>query len=69
MSDGVLTIGVPSGLNSLVMGTADRYQEDLHPNELIVINARGTLSDGRSFRFQAKYSVHDEAPQVQIVIR
>lgn len=70
LSDGVLTIGELSALDSLVTGTADRYQEVLQPDPggLIVINARGTLSDGRSFRFHAKYSVHDDAPQVQIDI-
>ena len=69
MSEGVLTIGELSGLDSLVTGTADRYQEVLRPGELTVINARGTLSDGRSFRFHAKYSAGDPAPRAQINIR
>jgi hypothetical protein len=69
MSDGVLTIAELSGLDSLVIGTADRYQEVLHPNERIVINAGGTLSDGRSFRLHATYAVGDLAPRDQIDIR
>lgn len=68
MSDGVLTIAELSGLDSLVVGTADSYQEVLHPGEMIVINARGTLSDGRSFRFHARHLARNESPQVQIKI-
>lgn len=69
MSDGVLTIEELSALGSLVVGTADLYQELLRPNELVVVNARGTLADGRSFRLHAKQSIHDEAPLVRIDIR
>ena len=62
MSDGVLTIAELSGLDSLVVGTADHFQEVLRPGEHNgVINARGTLSDGRSFRFHGKYSVHGQS--------
>lgn len=69
MGDGVLTIDELSALDSLVMGTADVYQELLRPDELVVVNAHGTLADGRSFRLHAKQSVHDDAPHVSIVIR
>ncbi len=69
MTDGGLTIEELSALDSLVVGTADVYQELLRPDELLVVNARGTLADGRSFRLHVKYSIHDEAPHVSIVIR
>ncbi len=69
MSDGALTMEELSSLDSLVVGTADLYQELLRPNELVVVNARGTLADGRSFRLHAKQSIHDEAPLVRIDIR
>ena len=68
MSDGVLTIGELSGLESLVVGTADLYQEVLRPGELIVINARGTLSDGRSFRLHAHCLCERQEPVVRIEI-
>ncbi len=40
------------------MGSADFYSETLHATEgarvpLLVVNAKGTLEDGRSFRFHA----------------
>ena len=53
-SDGVLTIPELEALDPL-MGHAGFYTETLHPtgavkNVLLVVNARGTLEDGRSFR-------------------
>ena len=68
MSDGVLTIGELSSLQSLVVGTADVYQEVLRPGELIVINARGTLSDGRRFRLHAHCLCEKQEPDVRIQI-
>jgi hypothetical protein len=51
--DGVVTIGELEGLAPLT-GVADRFTETLHPeganNIVLVVNATGTLEDGRSFR-------------------
>ena len=52
-SDGVLTLAELQALDPL-MGTADFFTEVLHPggaveNPHLVVNARGTLEDGRSF--------------------
>ena len=49
MRDGVLTIGELAGMESLIVGTADSYQEVLRPGESITIHATGSLSDGRRF--------------------
>ena len=68
MSDGVLTIGELSGLESLVIGTADVYREVLRPGELIVVNARGRLTDGRSFQLHAHCRCPEGAPVVRIQI-
>lgn len=67
-SDGVLTIGELSSLESLVVGTADVYQEVLRPGKLIVINARGTLADGRPFRLHAHCLCDKHEPVVRIQI-
>lgn len=67
-SDGVLTIGELSSLDSLVFGTADVYQEVLRPGTFIAINARGTLSDGRSFRLHVHCLCDKQAPVVRIHI-
>lgn len=53
--DGTLTIGELAALPSLTVGTATFYEETLHPlgaNKVakIEFNARGTLTDGRSFQ-------------------
>ncbi|MDQ4132141.1 MAG: hypothetical protein M3179_02810 [Actinomycetota bacterium] len=68
MSDGVLTIGELSGLDSLVMGTADVYQEVLRPGELIVVNAHGTLADGRSFQLHTHCLCQKQEPVTHIRI-
>jgi hypothetical protein len=52
--DGVLTIGELEALDR-VMGQARLFGQLQHPfppveNSLLVVNARGTLQDGRSFR-------------------
>lgn len=52
-ADGALTKAELAALPSLVTGTATSYHEVLHPDEMILINARGTLSDGRSFKIHA----------------
>ena len=65
-SDGMLTIGELSGLQSLIVGTADVYQEVLRPGKLIVINASGTLADGRSFHLHAHCLCEEQEPVVRI---
>ena len=69
MSDGVLTIGELSGLESLVVGTADVYREVLRPGELLVVDAHGTLADGRSFQLHAHCLCEKQPPVVRIAIR
>lgn len=53
-----------------VAGVADRYHETLKPREgrhLIVIDAAGTLEDGRTFRFHVTHREHrTEAIQIDI---
>ena len=49
MGDGVLTIGELAGMESLIVGTTDSYQEVLRPGDSITIQATGSLSDGRRF--------------------
>ena len=66
MSDGVLTIGELSGMESLLMGTADVYREVLRPGELLVVNAHGTLNDGRSFQVHAHCLCLTQASVVRI---
>jgi hypothetical protein len=55
--DGVVTIGELEALDP-VMGVARRFTETLHPeganNSLLVVNATGTLEDGRSFRLHIR---------------
>jgi hypothetical protein len=54
---GVLTIGELSSATSLRMGFADLYSQTLHPEGAqvlhITIDARGQLTDGTRFQFQA----------------
>lgn len=55
LADGIVTIGELSALPSLIMGSAIRFQEVLHPSEAakhgkLTITAAGSLSDGRTFR-------------------
>jgi hypothetical protein len=69
-ADGVVTLPELAALSPLV-GTASRYHETLHPREddhRIIINARGTMEDGRSFRFHATH-IHDVARSIRIDIR
>ncbi|HSJ62409.1 MAG TPA: hypothetical protein VK922_00765 [Gemmatimonadaceae bacterium] len=64
IGDGVLTIGELAGLDGLLQGTAARFHEVLqphplhpflggggHPNPKLIVNAQGTLEDGRRFLF------------------
>lgn len=68
MSDGVVTVGELSALDSLVLGTADRYHEVLRPPGMIVVNAQGTLLDGRSFRVHACLC-NEGPPIVRITVK
>lgn len=60
IADGVLTIGELAGLDGLLVGTADRFVETLHPHPFpviggghptpkLILNAKGQLDDGRRF--------------------
>jgi hypothetical protein len=56
-ADDVLTITELMAMDSLIVGTADKFHETLHPtggaiNPRIVITAGGILSDGRTFQLQ-----------------
>lgn len=57
VADDELTIRELRAMNSLIVGSADRFHETLHPtdgaiNPRILITAEGTLSDGRAFKLQ-----------------
>lgn len=58
IDDGVLTMPELGGLPSLRKGTAALYQEVLHPEKHITINAEGLLEDGERFLFHATGSVY-----------
>jgi len=64
MGDGALTIVELEAMDSLIKGQASRFNELIHPHGLpgqanggghptpkIVLNAQGTLADGRAFQF------------------
>ena len=58
-ADGVITIGDAEALSPLT-GVADQFSQTQHPSPpvehgLLVINAKGTLDDGRSFRLHITY--------------
>ena len=60
--DGVLRIAELRALPSRITGTASHFRETLHPSQSnkkgkINIGARGSLSDGRSFKLQ--FVAHD----------
>ena len=68
--DHVLTVAELQALEPLY-GTATRYHETLHPREgehKIVIQAQGTLTDGRDFAMQVTH-VHDELRHMRISFR
>lgn len=79
--DSVLTIGEVAGLDGLIMGTASRYSETLHPESLPPefgggghqipkqrITAHGQLEDGRSFFLQFS-EVTEMTKAIHIVFR
>jgi hypothetical protein len=57
IQDGVITVGELEALLSLLVGTTDRYREVVQNSSQgardghSVLNASGTLEDGRRFRF------------------
>ena len=70
MRDNVLTIGELRALEPLT-GTATHFHELLRPRageQLIVIDARGTLADGRRFDASVVHR-HDAPPHTSIAIR
>lgn len=57
VADDNLTLTELMAMDSLIVGSANQFHETLHPtdgavNPRLVITARGTLSDGRSFDLQ-----------------
>lgn len=73
IADGELTIGELGALPSLILGEATFYSETLHPlpfaqNDRLVIVARGSLEDGRTFQLQAVASL-DLLTHVRIAFR
>ena len=79
LSDGVLTIGDIEGLPGLVKGSADTFNEVVHPHPdmfgvgghpvpKIMVNTRGSLEGGRSFAVTLT-RVNDGTPNVRIRIR
>jgi hypothetical protein len=81
LADGVLTLPEIQGMAGLVKGTATRFHEMLHPHALppemgggghpvpkIVLDARGSLDDGRAFSVHIT-RVDELAPNVRIRIR
>lgn len=69
-SDGVLTLSELRGLAPLY-GTASRFHETLHPREgehKIVIQAEGTVSDGRSFSLGVTH-IADQLRRMRLTFR
>lgn len=81
LQDGVLTIGELAGLEGLLVGHADHFNETLHPHPLppelgggghpnpkLILDAHGRLEDGRRFKLHIT-SVNDEVRAIQIQFR
>jgi len=81
LQDNVLTIGELAGLAGLLVGHADHLNETLHPaplppelgggghpNPKLILNAHGTLEDGRRFKLHIT-TVNDEVRAIQIQFR
>ena len=71
-ADGVLTIGELEALDPL-MGHARLFTETLHPSppaetNLLLVNATGTLQDGRSFRLHITHQVDTGHDVIQVDI-
>ena len=81
VQDGVLTIDELEGLDGLLVGYADKYDETLqphslppemggggHPNPKLVLDAQGQLEDGSQFNLHIT-QVQDEVKAIQIQFR
>lgn len=81
LQDGVLTIGELAGLEGLLVGHAYHFNETLHPHPLppelgggghpnpkLILNAHGSLEDGRRFKLHIT-TVNDEVRAIQIQFR
>lgn len=81
IQDGVLTIGELAGLEGLLVGHADGFNEVLHPSPLppelgggghpnhkLTLNAHGQLEDGRQFNLHIS-EVRGEIESIQIQFR
>jgi len=79
--DGVLTIGELEGMDGLLVGYADQFDETLHPHPLppelgggghpnpkLILNAKGQLEDGRQFNLHITQE-NDEVRAIQIQFR
>lgn len=58
ISDGILTTAELASADSLIVGSAMEYHVTIHPepaadNVVVVVTARGTLNDGRTFQVHA----------------
>jgi hypothetical protein len=82
MADGELTIGELAGLEGLLVGTAAKFNETLHPfplppelgggghpNPKIIMNAHGRLEDGRQFNLHITWLVNEDLRVVRIQFR
>lgn len=81
MQDGELMIGELAGLEGLLVGTAEQFNETLHPSPLppelgggghpnpkIIVNAHGQLEDGRTFDLHVTM-IRGEVKAIQIQFR
>jgi hypothetical protein len=79
--DGDLTIGELEGMDGLLVGYAEQYDETLHPHALppelgggghpnpkLILNAKGRLEDGRQFNLHITQE-NDEVKAIQIQFR
>lgn len=79
--DGDLLIGELEGLDGLLVGYADQFEETLqphplppelggggHPNPKVIVEAKGQLEDGRQFNLHFT-QVQDEVKAIQIQFR
>jgi hypothetical protein len=79
--DGDLTINELEGVDGLLVGYADQFDETLHPHTLppelgggghpnpkLILNAKGQLEDGRQFNLHIT-QVRDEVKAIQIQFR
>jgi len=73
IADGILTMPELEALPSLLIGSADFYNETLHPTggavmPMISFVAHGTLVDGQSFQVHVTWTANAD-PQVRIEFR